>query len=107
MIFGEQHGLGLDMERISPGRDSFDCDLAGLDRADFGVVDFVARLLLAARREDCQLRIIHPPGGLEELLELSGLDRLPHVRVEVVRQSEHGEEPLGVQEEGDPADPIA
>jgi ABC-type transporter Mla MlaB component len=107
MIFGRQQGLGHDMERTSPRRDRIECDLAGLDHADFGAVDLVARLLLAARREDCQLRIVHPPGGLEELLALSGLDRLPHLRLEMVRQSEQGEEALCVQEEGDPADPIA
>ena len=88
------------MERI-------DCDMAWLRRADLAVVDLVARLLLAARRGDCELRIVNPPDGLEELLALSGLDRLPRLNVQVVRQAEEGEEALGVQEEGDPADPIA
>lgn len=88
------------MERI-------DCDMGWLPRADLAVVDLVARLLLAARRGDCQLRIVNAPDGLEELLALSGLDRLPRLRVEVVRQAEQREEAPGVQEEGDPADPIA
>jgi ABC-type transporter Mla MlaB component len=94
------------VERNTRGRDGIDCDLADLDRADFGVVDLVARLLLAARREDCQLRIMHAPAGLAELIALSGLDRLPNLRIEVARQPEQGEEALGVQEEGDAADPI-
>ena len=88
------------MERI-------DCDMAWLRRADLAVVDLVARLMLAARRGECELRISNAPAGLEELLALSGLDRLPHLRVEVVQQPEQREQTLGVQEEGDPADPIA
>ena len=100
MSFEGQQGLGPDMERI-------DCDMAWLRHADLAVVDMVARLSLAARRGDCELRIVNPPDGLEELLALSGLDRLPRLRVEVVRQAEEREEARGVQEEGDPADPIA
>ena len=107
MTFAGQQGLGHDMERIAAGPDRIDCDLAALDRADFAVVNLVARLLLAARRGECELRIVNPPAGLSELLSLSGLDRLPHLRVQMVRQTEQREEALGVQEEGDPADPIA
>ncbi len=107
MSFGWQQGLGQDMERIPAGPDRIDCDLAALDHADFAVVNLVARLLLAARRGECELRIANPPAGLRELLALSGLDGLPHLRVEMVRQPEQREEALGVQEEGDPADPIA
>ena len=86
--------------------DRIDCDMGWLRRADLAVVDLVARLLLAARRGDCVVRIVNPPDGLDELLALSGLDRLPHLRVEMIRQTEQREETLGVQEEGDPADPI-
>ena len=100
MSFGRQQGLGNDMDRI-------DCDMGWLRRADLAVVDLVARLLLAARRGDCEVRILNPPDGLDELLALSGLDRLPRLHVEMVRQAEQGEEARGVQEEGDPADPIA
>ena len=100
MSLGTQQGLGLDMDRI-------DCDMGWLRRADLAVVDLVARLLLAARRGDCEVRIVNPPDGLDELLALSGLDRLPRLRIEVIRQAEEREEALGVQEEGDPADPIA
>ena len=87
------------MERI-------DCDMAWLRRADLAVVDLVARLLLAARRGDRELRIVNAPHGLEELLDLSGLDQLPDLRVEVVRQPEQRDDAVGVQEEGDPADAI-
>jgi ABC-type transporter Mla MlaB component len=100
MSFRVQQGLGHDMEPI-------DCDMAWLPRADLAVVDLVARLLLAARRGQCRLRIVNPPEGLQELLALSGLDGLTGLRVEVVRQPEQREEALRVQEEGDPADPIA
>jgi ABC-type transporter Mla MlaB component len=107
MSFGWQQGLGQDMERIAAGPGHIDCDLAALDRGDFAVVNLVARLLLAARRGECELRIVNPPVGLPELLSLSGLDRLPHLHVQMVRQPEQREEALGVQEERDPADPIA
>ncbi|HEY8180463.1 MAG TPA: STAS domain-containing protein [Candidatus Limnocylindria bacterium] len=107
MSFERAPGLDLDMERTASGPDRIDCDLAALDRADFGVINLVAHLLLAARRGDCRLRIVNAPDGLSELMALSGLDRLPHLRVEMVRQTEQREEALGVQEEGDPADPIA
>jgi ABC-type transporter Mla MlaB component len=100
MSFTGQQGLGHDMERI-------DCDMAWLRRADLAVVDLVARLLLAARRGQCRLRIMNPPEGLEELLALSGLDDVPGLRFEVVRQPEQREEALGVQEEGDATDSIA
>jgi ABC-type transporter Mla MlaB component len=106
MTFAGQQGLGHDMERIAAGQDRIDCDLAALDRADFAVVNLVARLLLAARRGECELRILNPPDGLRELLALSGLDRLSSLHVEMGRQAEQREEALGVQEEGDPADPI-
>ena len=106
MNFAPQQGLGHDMERISLGREGIECDLASLDRADFGVVDLIARLLLAACREDCQLRVVNAPDGLDELLALSGLDRLRRLRFEMVRQSEQREKSRGVKEEGDPADPI-
>lgn len=107
MTFAGQQGLGHDMQRTSPRRDGIDCDLAWLEPADVGLLDLVARLLLAARRGDCRLRIVNPPAGLEEVLALSGLDRLPHLHVEMVRQTEQREETPGIQEEGDPADPIA
>ena len=106
MNFARLQGLGHDMERISLGREGIDCDLAELDRADFGVVDLIARLLLAACREDCQVRVVNAPAGLDELMALSGLDRLRRLSFEMVRQTEQGEEPCRVKEEGDPADPI-
>ena len=99
MSFSGQQGLGHDMERI-------DCDMAWLRRADLAVVDLVARLLLAARRGDCELRILNPPEGLEDLLGLSGLEGLPGLRVQVIRQPEQREEALGIQEEGDAADQV-
>jgi hypothetical protein len=108
MSFRGRLGLGHDIPPWGgTALDGIECDLAFLRRIDIGVVGLVARLLLAARRGGCSLRIVNPPEGLAELLALSGLDGLPGLRVEVVRQPEQREEPLGVQEEGDPADPIA
>ena len=99
MIFATQQGLGHDMERNAAGPERINCDLAALDHADFAVVNLVARLLLAARRGECELRIVNPPAELGELLALSGLDGLPHLRVEMVRQAEQREEALRVEEE--------
>lgn len=71
--------------------------------AGLGTVDAVARVSLMARRQGWRM-VLHPGSGeLRALLELAGLG------VEVQGQAEHGEEPLGVQEEeeeghlGDPA----
>ena len=43
MTLAGQQGLGHDMERIASGPDRIDCDLAALDRADFGVVNKAER----------------------------------------------------------------
>jgi ABC-type transporter Mla MlaB component len=85
------------------------CDLAQLAQADMGTVDALARLALGARRLGCSVSLRNPPSELCELLAFAGLGdvlpRSPGSGVEVVGESEQREEPLGVEEEGDPADP--
>jgi hypothetical protein len=80
------------------------CDVAGLEDPDMGTVDALARMALAARRLGCDVELRHARPDLLELLVLAGLDELA---VEVRRQAEEREEPGRVEEEDDPADPIA
>jgi ABC-type transporter Mla MlaB component len=79
--------------------------------ADLSTVDLLARLQLIAQRGGSRVMVCNPPDGFGDLLSLLGLDSClavrVAVRVEVVSQAEEREEPGGVQEEGDPADPIA
>jgi anti-anti-sigma regulatory factor len=81
------------------------CDLAALTNADLATVEALARLQLGARRLGCQLSVRNAPAELRELLALVGLQEIVGLRVETRGQAEEREEPLGVEEEGDPADP--
>lgn len=67
---------------------------------DLSVVDELARMALAARRQGCTLRVRAPRAALVELLDLAGL------RVEVLGQSEC-RELGGVEEIVMPDDPPA
>jgi ABC-type transporter Mla MlaB component len=84
-------------------------DLARLADADMATIDALARLALRARRLGCAVNLRDASPELIELLAFAGLgDVLPCVPrsgLEVVGQPEQREEPLGVQEERDPADP--
>jgi len=66
---------------------------------DLASVDTLARMQLAATRLGLRLRL-SPSEEMLELLELCGL-------VEVLGEPEEREEPLGVEEEGELADPAA
>jgi hypothetical protein len=87
-----------------------DCDVSALGRPDLGTVEALARVALVARRHGCDVRLRHAQPELCELVALAGLDAvLPCAResgLEPRRQPEHREEPRGVEEEGDPADPV-
>ena len=84
-------------------------DVSAMTDPDCGTVDDLARLQLAARRLGQQVFLFGAGPRLIELVEMAGLaDVLPAVQgsgVEVRRESEEGEEPLGVEEERNPADP--
>ncbi|HEX6139471.1 MAG TPA: STAS domain-containing protein [Candidatus Limnocylindria bacterium] len=80
------------------------CDLGAVTAPDLGTVDGLARLCLRLRRRGCRLRLCNVPPELRELLELAGLGAL---LLEPERQAEEREEPLRVQEEGDPGDSVA
>ena len=109
-------------------------DARRVDEPDLSTVEAVARLALTARRRRREVRIERLPRGLVDLLDLCGLADLiareqardrnrikrsataadrardgpgGRTSVEAVGQSEQREEPLRVQEEGDPGDPVA
>ncbi len=94
------------------------CDARRVDQPDLATVEAVARLALTARRRGRDVRIEGSPRGLVDLLDLCGLAGLiareqardrtgGRTSVEAVRQSKQREEPLRVQEERDPGDPVA
>jgi hypothetical protein len=71
-------------------------------RADLADVDVVARLLLAARRLGCGVRLVAASDELLELLELAGL-----CGREVLRQAVRDEQPaLHVEEVVEADDPL-
>jgi hypothetical protein len=87
------------------------CDVSQLTDPDLGTVDELARLQLAAVRRGSRVRLLNATANLRGLLVLVGLDDVlgcePDLGIEARRQAEHREESSGVQEEGNPADPIA
>jgi anti-anti-sigma regulatory factor len=85
------------------------CDVGALVDPDAVMVDALARLQLTARRLGRRIRLRDACGELQELLALMGLgDVLPlgtSSGPEPRGQAEEREQPRGVQEEADPADP--
>ena len=77
------------------------CDVKGVE-PDAVTVDALARLQLAARRRGCLVRL---GNASDELLELVTFMGLTDVLVDTGRQSEEREQPLGVEEERELADP--
>lgn len=78
------------------------CDVAGLGPPGLGTVDLLARLQLAARRAGGRIRLREPDPALHALLGLVGL-RFESVEME--REPEQREPPLGVEEEVEPGEP--
>lgn len=91
--------------------DQVDCDVSELVAPDAVTVDALARLQLTARRLGFQIRLLRACGELQDLLDLMGLgDALPltaGLPVEPRGQAKQREQGLGVEEEADPADPLA
>ena len=71
--------------------------------ADFGTVESLARLQLAARRCGVELRLCRVPKELEELITFVGLAEA--LELEPRGQAEGREQCLGVEEEGELDDP--
>ena len=88
-----------------------ECDVSSLERADLATVDVLARLALEARRLGAMLQLARPSRELREMVALAGLEEvLPCAErsgLESEREAELREEPLGIEEERDPADPVA
>jgi len=68
---------------------------------DLAVVDALQRWQLSARRAGGSLVLRDPCAELTELLEFVGLG------IEVRRETEGGEPPLGLEEGVEPGDPVA
>ena len=62
------------------------------------VIDQLARLQLALRRDGCELRLRNADDSVLDLIGLAGLSEV--LRVEVERESKEGEQLRGVEEEG-------
>jgi STAS domain len=97
-------------ERAQPVVDVF--DVAAIPCRGLRAIDTLARVQLEARRRGGRIVLSNASPELADLLNLTGLsDVLPCVDatlvVEVGGQSEQREEPRGVEEEGDPAEPVA
>ena len=92
-------------QRPPPGPTTIIYDVAWLDEPDVRVVDALARLHLAARRSGREVVLQGAGTHLEDLVELMGLREV--LRVEAVGEAEQREQALGVEEEGDPAEPVA
>jgi hypothetical protein len=86
-------------------RSTFVLDCSALAAAEMGQVDSLARLQLGLRRRNRELRLAHARDGLLDLIDLAGLAGV--LRVEAVGEAEDGEEPGGVEEEGELHDPTA
>jgi hypothetical protein len=80
-------------------------DVGGLCDPDVRAVDALARMHLLARRAGCRIELRRAGRELCELVELMGLRGV--LRVKMRGESEQREEVLGVEEERDPAEPIA
>jgi hypothetical protein len=87
------------------------CDVAGIAEPDAVIVEALARVQLTARRIGRRIWLRHACGELTDLVALMGLaEVLPVVAgllVEAGGQAEEREERLRVEEERDPAEPIA
>lgn len=81
------------------------CDVAGLGPPGLGTVDLLARLELTARRAGGRIRLRDPAPALLALLDLVGLRFESVDSVEMERESEQREPPLGVEEAVEPGDP--
>jgi hypothetical protein len=82
------------------------CDVTKAD-PDAVTLDAVARVHLAARRHGCSTQLCGASHELIELLDLAGLGSvLPvRLRIEMRREPEEREEPVGVEEERELDDP--
>ncbi len=84
------------------GADVVLCDLRAV-AAEMCAVDALARLQLTAHRLGRRVELRHVSPALQELLEVAGLAGV--LGLQPGGQAEEREQPLGVEEEGELADP--
>ena len=91
------------------GTDLVVYDVGAIPDPDMVAVDSVARLALTAIRMGCDVRLRLASCGWQQLLCLAGLgEAIPPTAaspLELGRQAELREQPLGVEEEVEPGDP--
>jgi hypothetical protein len=84
------------------------CECARIQDPELATIDQLARLALAARRGGGRLHLRNANAAMMMLIDLAGLaevlEALP-LCVEVEGQPEEGEQPGGVEEEGELTDP--
>ena len=80
-------------------------DCASLGEGDVVAVDLIASIRLAAKRRGVEVHVVNADAKLVELIDLCGLAE--PLRVEVRGQAEEREQPHGVEEERELADPPA
>ena len=83
------------------------CDVSTLVDADAVAVEALARVALAARRHGRSIELHHACPRLRELLAFAGLGEQAGLRLEPAGQTEQREQRGRVEEEDDPAEPIA
>ena len=95
---------------LEAGDDDVICDVGAVVDPDAGTVEALARMQLTARRLGRRVKIRGACGELKDLVTLSGLrDVLPcdELPLEASGHAEQREPAGGVEEERDPADPVA
>jgi len=94
----------------APKRELVECDVAGVG-ADLNAIDALAYAALTAHRLGCRVVLRQASPQLQEVIRLFGLSAvLPCATASIVesrRQAEEREDPRGVEEERDPADPTS
>lgn len=84
------------------------CGVGAVVHPDAVTIDALARMALIVRRLGRRVWLCADCDELRELLALAGLeDVLPCSAVELGGEAELREDAVGVEEEGDPGDPVA
>jgi ABC-type transporter Mla MlaB component len=95
----------------SGGAERLICDVGAVALPDAVTVDALARLQLTAQRLGRQVGLRNASRELQALLDFMGLGGVvppsPGSRIEARREAEEREEGRRVEEERDPADPLA
>jgi ABC-type transporter Mla MlaB component len=87
------------------------CDVGGLVDPDAGTVEALCRLQLTARRLGRRVELLDVRGELRDLLAMTGLSGVvppcADLSLEPGGEAEQRKQPRGIEEERDPADPVA